>query len=577
MQRWAQAHPLTAALAAALLLCLPILGTGWLLDDWGHIAAMHGRIPGQAGGLLNLYTFADGIPANNALRADYCYGWWALPDLKLSFFRPLSVLAHLFDDRFLWPYPTLQHVHGVLWYLACVGAVGLLLRRWLPARTAGLAVLLFAIDDAHWTPAAWLANRNALISVVPAALGWLAWLRGERDGWRWGKALGVLGLALGLCGGETALGLVLLWGVEHLGARRKFMDLWPIGLVLVAYVGVYKALGYGAAASGAYIDPASEPWRFLAYAATRVPTLAGGLLVSAPTELYSINLAASILFTAIGLGALLGLWWLLRRLWPSFELAEQQALPWLLVGCGLALLPPAATWPSMRTTLVATIPSAAVVAILLAALGRLVVEGTAPRWQRWMRGYLWFVHGIWAPVLFVLASVAVLAMGPKWQKHVDAPVLREVGGKRALLVSSPDPLVGFYTPSTLGALGRPEPRSWSVLSAAIGDVAMTRTAPDRLELETLGPCLLASAPEQLVHDPRRVYHVGDRVRGAGFTVEILAVSPEGPTRVAYLFEQPLNGPTWLPLWWHEGRLQRWPLPQIGQRVVIPREIGVLGV
>ena len=538
---------------------------------------MHGRIPGQQGGLLNLYTFADGIPVHNALRADYCYGWWALPDLKLSFFRPLSVLAHQFDDRFLWPHPLLQHIHAVLWYLACVGVVGLLLRRWLPARTAALAVLLFAIDDAHWTPAAWLANRNALISVVPAALGWLAWLRGDRDGWRWGRPLGVLGLALGLCGGETALGLVLLWGAEHVSARRKISSLGPIALVLAAYIALYKTLGYGAAASGAYIDPASEPLRFLGFAAMRVPTLAGGLLVSAPTELSAVSVPAGVLFTAIGLGALVGLAWLLRRLWPSFEPAERQALPWLLVGAGLALLPPAATWPSMRTTLVATIPSAALMATLLAALGRLLSAGGAPRWQRWMRGYLLFVHGIWAPALFVLASVAVLAMAPKWQKHIDAPVLREVGGKRALLVSSPDPLVGFYTPSTLGALGRPEPRSWSVLSAAIGDVALTRTAPDRLELETLGPSLLASAPEQLVHDPRRVYHVGDRVRGAGFTVEILAVVPEGPTRVAFLFERPLDGATWLPLWWHEGRLQRWPLPQIGQRIVIPREIGVLGV
>lgn len=538
---------------------------------------MHGQIPSHKGDLLDLYTFADGIPSHNAVRAAYCYGWWTLPTLKLAFFRPLSSLAHHFDEFVLGPYAWRHHVQGIFWYLACVLGMGLLYRRFLSARTAALAVLLFAIDDAHWTPVAWLANRNSLISVVPALWGWLAWLRGTRNGWKWGKQLGILSLTLGLLGGETALGLVLLWGTEHVAAKRRMRELWPIALLLLVYIVAYKTMGYGAAGSGAYIDPAKDPLRFLLFAATRMPTLAGGLIAFSPTEIAAATLPLQLGLAAWGLLLAILLAWLLRCAWPDFAEKDRRALPWLVIGGLCALLPPSATWPSLRTTLVVSLVPAALIAMLLGQLGDKVRAGLALRWQRWVRGTLWFLHAGLAPLIFTGASLGAATLAPRWQTYIEAPIFRDVGGKRVVLVTSPDPLIGFYTPSTLSAQGLPEPRAWSVLSAAIGDVAVTRKSAQRLELETLGPPLLASAPEQLVHDPQHAYRAGDRVQGAGFVVDILATNEVGPTRVAFTFDKPLDDAEYLPVWWHDGQLRRWPLPGVGVRMVLKREAGVLGV
>ena len=274
---------------------------------------------------------------------------------------------------------------------------------------------------------------------------------------------------------------------------------------------------------------------------------------------------------------LLAVAWLLRRARPALAQADRKALPWLAIGGLVALLPPSATWPSMRTTLVVSLVPAALIAMLLGQLGDRVRAGVALRRERLARGTLWFIHAGLAPLIFIGASAGTAALAPRWQKYIEAPIFLEAGGKRVVLVSSPDPLIGFYTPSTLSAQGLPSPRSWSVLSAAIGDVAVTRKTAQRLELQTLGPPLLASAPEQLVHDPKHPFHVGDRVHGAGFDVEILEATDAGPTRVAFQFDKPLEDAEYLPVWFHDGQLRRWPLPALGQRVVVKREAGVLGV
>jgi hypothetical protein len=55
--------------------------------------------------------------------------------------------------------------------------VGMLYRRLRPAGTAAFALLLFAIDDAHWMPIVWSAARNGPVSMVPSLLGLGAHLR----------------------------------------------------------------------------------------------------------------------------------------------------------------------------------------------------------------------------------------------------------------------------------------------------------------------------------------------------------------------------------------------------------------
>ena len=85
------------------------------------------------------------------------------------------------------------------------------------------------------------------------------------------------------CAYLLAYGLVL----DPAGARRGCLALLPYAGVVVAWLGLRDACGYGVAHIGLYIDPIGEPLRFAAAAAGRAPVL------------------------------LLGQWGLPRRTWPS--------------------------------------------------------------------------------------------------------------------------------------------------------------------------------------------------------------------------------------------------------------------
>ncbi len=66
----------------------------------------------------------------------------------------------------------------------------------------------------------WLANRNALVSTTAALLGLVMHLEWREARRPWALALSLVGFAVGLAAGETALGvLAYLLAYELLGAR----------------------------------------------------------------------------------------------------------------------------------------------------------------------------------------------------------------------------------------------------------------------------------------------------------------------------------------------------------------------
>ena len=76
---------------------------------------------------------------------------------------------------------------GVVALIVFVGLinVALLYRRILgPTWVAGLAALLYAIDEAHAAPAAYIANRNALIATCFGVLCLLCFARARQERWR---------------------------------------------------------------------------------------------------------------------------------------------------------------------------------------------------------------------------------------------------------------------------------------------------------------------------------------------------------------------------------------------------------
>ena len=132
------------------------------------------------------------------------------------------------------------------------------------AWTAGLAALLFAIDDAHGLPAGWLANRNALIATLFGMLALLFHDKWRREKWSWLTLLGPAFLLLGLLSGEFALGVVGYLVAYQIvldseSWRQRVRAFLPYAFVACLWLAVYSLQGYRTWGSGFNVDPTSEP------------------------------------------------------------------------------------------------------------------------------------------------------------------------------------------------------------------------------------------------------------------------------------------------------------------------------
>ena len=133
---------------------------------------------------FSLFFFLTGDAEQNRTYMDMAgLPWWTTPDLRLSFFRPITGLTHWLD-YLLWPdTPALMHVQSLLWFVTGVIVTALVYRRFLGCVwPAGLAAIFFALDDAHALPASWIANRNILPAFVFGMLALISHDRWRSDG-----------------------------------------------------------------------------------------------------------------------------------------------------------------------------------------------------------------------------------------------------------------------------------------------------------------------------------------------------------------------------------------------------------
>jgi hypothetical protein len=165
---------------AVAILSMPALWTGLGGDELLHLALMHGRL-GPEVGPFGLFSFLPDEPEVRHRMLDAgVLPWWSSPEIQIAFWRPITSLTHWVDYT-LWPNaPALMAAQNVAWYTVVVLLATALFRRvqgvgWV----AGLAALLFAVDDAHAVTLGWIAARNTLIGAA-AGIGALV----AHDRWR---------------------------------------------------------------------------------------------------------------------------------------------------------------------------------------------------------------------------------------------------------------------------------------------------------------------------------------------------------------------------------------------------------
>jgi hypothetical protein len=567
---------LVYVLLASALLATGSLGAERSLDDWiiGSITQGRGVELGIARPRLEAFRFTTGDQRENQrlMDAGVMLPWWSDPRLKVGFLRPLSALSHCVDQA-LWPESgLLMHVHCLVWFVFLMLCVCYAYRRLENSRCiAGLAFLLYALDDAHGATLGWIANRNAFMA---ASFGCLALAMHDR--YRRGKARGAAALAL-LCFAAAltaselavgALGYLIAYALFLDPASRKarLWSLVPYLLLCLGFRGISASLGYGASGSGAYIDPLTDSARFLAHAPLRWLCLLQGQLGLIPAEFSLLEpRAGQALSLCLALFTSISVAWLLA---PQIRSAESR---FWLTGMLLSLLPMAATLPHDRLLLFVGLGAMPLVARLLVAvtLPPLTPTRGSVRVRRWGAVALGIVHLVWAPLLFPLraAQMNVLAQveARAWRRPFAEAALVK---KTWVVLSSPSLLLANYALPRRLWLGLPSPHRILVLAATGGAVQVMRSGPSAL---TLTPELgfLSTPLEEHYRTPAHSLGLGETVRLSTFDAEVVRTTSDGrPASVRFAFHQPLEQLVFL--CWQGTGFEPCALPALGEARALPK-------
>jgi hypothetical protein len=562
------AHPrLPVCLAVlALLLTLPALWVGWQMDD--HFQRL--ILVGGAGSDIEpggVFSSLDGDPETNRTYIDMgILPWWTVDTFRLSFFRYLSVFTAWVDYR-LWPESAaLMHAHSLLWLGALVVAAAALYRRILgQTRIAGLAAVLFALDDAHAIPAAWLANRNILLATFFGLLCVLAHDRWRRGGERWGAVASPVFLGLGLCSGEAATGafgylLAHALFLDGGTGRRRVLALAPASGILLAWGLVYHVLGFGASGSGLYVDPLNAPLSYAVAFVERAPLLLMGQWTPVTARVgiaFPGSVSSPFWWVALGILATLAvlLFPLLRR--------EATARFWC-VGMLLALFPIAATFPAERLLFLVGVGAMGLLAQFLGEQ-----HSSPPRMiTRSVAILLVLTHLVLAPLLTPALAYAVRPFGERMLVAIDSlPRDGSIEDRTLVVVNAPDYLLAVTNIRVVRLLQNlPAPKNVRGLVTGPVPVNVTRLDENTLRVHVEGG-LLAGSLGTLFRDDSYPFRVGDEVRLSDMTASVATLTPDGrPEEVVFRFAVPLEDPSLLWVRWKNDRFATFAPPAAGETV-----------
>jgi hypothetical protein len=580
----------------AMLLCAPALDLGWQIDDHFHRASLtrpdlEFLVRSPAG----LFDFIRGRDRVGQWIRDGYLPWFTDPELSIGFFRPLSGLTHWFD-YLVWPDdPRLMHFHSLLWLAAAVLAAGAFYRRLFGrAWVAGLALLLFAVEDAHGMATVWLANRNALVGLVLGLLALLAHQRWRYEKWLPGSVLAPAAFLLALLANEGALavgGYLLSYALFlDRGTRlRRLATLLPCGLVGLAWVMAYRLMGYGVTGSGIYVDPASDPLHFLGQAARNAPLLLAGQL-GFPSDL--VNLMPAEIARVVWLITLAALALSGTFLLPLIR--RDRLARFFLTGMLLSIIPVCSTTASNRLLHFAGIGGSGLMALFLAAA--LSRDSGLPT-SRWYRrparaaaAVLIIIHLGLSPIVLALTAGYVRQAGDLLGGR-EAAGLPLSGSAQQVVVTVSTPTVAINTYAGLIQIldgGIRSIRGY-VLGSGVHPLEIRRIDERTLLLTAEGGFLAppgSPVPGEEASPPvdvRNIYRMFDRIyRGsrpftagrrielADLEVVIRQVTADGrPEAGEFHFHRPLEDSLYHWVRWQDHAFTSFTPPAVGESVLIP--------
>jgi hypothetical protein len=550
------------AICIALFLSLGALREPFVADDF----LLWATFDGVWGSWRGPWTLFNYFPADPDIRAELMdsgvLSWWAHPDLNLSFWRPLASVSHWFDFAVFGPNPVAHHAHNLVWYVAMLGAAVVFFRQLIPTRwVATCAAVLFAFEDVHGIATGWIASRNLLMATALGALAVAAhdrWRKG--GGMAWGLAAPtLLGLSvLSAEAGISMLGYIAAYAlcIERGPLFRRLLTLMPAVGVAVVWRLVYQALGYGVVGSGHYLDPVMTPIAFVARLVTQIPVLVMGHLAASPLD------GLVVFPEMLPLSLLVGVLWF-AWMWAAFShlIKGTPLAQFFLVGMVITAAPLATGVPQDRLLTPIALGGFGLIALCLQA----VREGQIG-WGAKTLGWVWIIfHGLVSPLAIPPRSRGIPALGGLSRQITDC--LPDVAGQDVVLLTVPFDVVTYYAHPMRMLNGGAVPGNLRALYSGFAAVELERTG-ERTIVLTPEDGFLATWRDRILRGDELPFLVGDTVRVAGLTVQVLDITNAGrPARVQFTFDAPLDTMAWR--FYDETAPAVAVLPDVGDSMMLP--------
>lgn len=537
------------------LVHLPALRTPLLLDDYLHASMIEGTFPVKRSP-FELYDFINDRDRDRLVERGLL-PWWSHPELKVRFFRPLSSALRFADHRAFGDKPLLLHLHSFAWWVLAVLAARSLFRRVVSETAATIAVFAFALAPCHALPLAWLANREALVSLVFGSAGLACHVRFREEGSKKHALLAALLFGLAMLSGEYAIsfgGYVL--AIELLRRKdpwiRRLAGMAPFVVPAIVYLGVRRSLDYGTFASGFYTDPFRETLPFLRSAPRRLVTLILDGWFSLDDDTLDPGTPAWML-AAMALVAAPLVALTMKRALAALDEDRRRRVGFMLLGSLLSLPPVLAVVPSPRVLGASLLGVTAAVGTLLEFVWFQKDPSDARKagdagtqiagFVALALGFSQLVHG----------PMTAFLIGRRFQKTaVDflahaAPMKEHVASKPDLdLLVVRTSASAFFLPFALDLKDKPNPR-WRIL-AQTGHVLFLRRGPKSFDLVAPpGQSLFPLTHGQLFRSVDARFATGDVIRLPRMRVTILDAGQSGPRSARFELDTDLDAAelTWI--------------------------------
>ncbi len=554
--------------AAVVVVLLPTLWIGLALDDLGQRLAVERRQIGWASA-LDLFNLVSSRPEVRARMTELgAYFWWMGPETKIDYWRPIAALTHFVDyslgPRWAW----LMHLENLAWYAGLVAACGALYRRFLRvAWVAGLATFLYAFDQSHAGPVAWIANRNALMSMLFGVLYLLA-----HDGWRRGRrrALGFAGpalLALALFSAESGVAIAgyaaAYAGFIDRGTRRaRVLSVVPSAFVIVAWRVVYAGLGHGIASSGVIVDPFVDPGLFVARAATSLPVQVMSAVFAFPGDLATRDPWAlvAVALVSVALLVILG-----RASWVLFR--RDRTTRFFAAGTVLSALPLGVALPTDRYLFWVGLGAIGLVANLARVFANPARKMSLHRVSRWVCGASLIGHGIISPWVFPYRAAGPYLIQANVERvAATLPSGPDTTNQTVVVLNSPLDMMASMLPVIRAAKHDVVPAHLYFLYSGTHPLTVTRADGNTLDVRSERGWLYDTGDRAFRATP---FRVGEVVELARMRVEVRGLTPDGRAGdVRFSFPANLEDPSLIFMVWGRHGLERVSPPSVGEATTV---------